>query len=188
MNDEQRQEWYKIEERATFLIRQGCALAHTDGFPLFQVMVLPSFEPIISWEVCEKWEDEDSKSYLAVRSAWRIDLDREQLQQREAILPIKRKYLPPIEPTIEVLSTPLPENWCRTMLSKLQQITIPIYNDGVFRDEHGQEYGLLDGTSYELAFSPGYISARFQWSEEPPAQWQPLHTFVQEVLKELESP
>ncbi|HEX8234347.1 MAG TPA: hypothetical protein VF600_00160 [Abditibacteriaceae bacterium] len=188
MNDEQRQEWYKIEERATFLIRQGQALAHTEAFPLFQVVVLPSFEPIVSWEVCEKWEDGETKSYLVVRSIWRIDLDRVQMEQREAILPIKRKYLPPIEPTIEVLATPLPEVWCQTMLSKLQQITIPIYNDGVFRDENGQQWGILDGTSYEIAFEPGHISARFHWAEEPPTQWQPLHAFVQEVLKELDRP
>jgi hypothetical protein len=186
MNDEQAGQWSNLEERATFLIREGYALRRFEAFPLFQVVVLPSFEPTVSWEIAEKWQDKSQNQYLAVRSEWRSDLDREQLEQRETILPIKRKYLPPLEPSIEVRSVPLPAEWCEAMLAKLQEIHIPIYNDGRIRDESGQEWLRLDGTGYELAFEPGYISARFNWSEEPPAQWQPLHDFVQEVLKKVD--
>ena len=120
-----------------------------------------------------------------MRSEWRTELDREQSEQRETILPIKRKHLPPLEPTIEVRSVPLPAAWCHAMLAKLQEITIPIYNDGAVRDENGQEWGILDGTSYELAFEAGHISARFHWAETPPSPWHPLNEFVQEVIGKL---
>ena len=185
MDEEQTQLWYKLRTKAAFLISRGHAPAQFDAFSLFQVVVLPSFEPTVCWDICMRWEDEETKSYLAVRSEWRRDFDREQFEQRKALLPIKRKYLPPLEPSIEMRTAPLPEDWCLAMLAKLQKIHVPIYNEGVWRDENGLTWGILDGTSYELAFEAGHVSARFHWAEEPPAPWQPLNAFVQEVLNTL---
>lgn len=178
---------HEIWDTATCQIGQEHDSDHEYGFSLFNVVLRRAHEPAMSWEVCRKSGEHENTAYFAVRRIWRLDLDLDHVKQRAAMLPVKRKYLPPLVPTIETTGFRLPDDWCRLILAKLQRIAVPIYHDGVFRDEEGREFAWCDGTSYDLAITSGYISATFHFPAEPVVtEWKPLYDFIQEVLDKLD--
>ena len=54
MDAEQVKEWVSFDERAQEIDRKGNAPNARGIKRLFQIVISPSFEPVIGWEVCQK--------------------------------------------------------------------------------------------------------------------------------------
>src|SRR5258708_739035 len=94
LEEEQRQEWYALEEQATALLRGGNTPRRSGVRQLLQVLVLPSFEAATSWEMCH--DVKATNPYFAVKSVWRKDADLAKLET-----PVVRLQHPrPLVPTI----------------------------------------------------------------------------------------
>ena len=78
-------------------LRSGSKASHADASQLFHLLVLPSFDPAVAWELYRVSEGEGDRAFFAVCTVWRSDLDR-----------VERIEIPPDEKTIH-FSFPQPK-------------------------------------------------------------------------------
>lgn len=179
-------EWHQLREKALQLLCSGVASNRSGVSALFQILVLPAFDPPVSWEVCQERQD-NVVSYSLMRGTWLRGTDEKRLDERFALLPIKRKHSPPLEPSLGIETVSLSSRWIESAVVKLQSVTLPIFINGYVIGEDGGIRAGLDGTNYEFLFSSGMVEARYHWWEDGPAAWQPLTDCVREFLNDLQS-
>ncbi|MBC7529769.1 MAG: hypothetical protein H7308_19750 [Chthonomonadaceae bacterium] len=167
----QQKEWSELTKHAMERLRKGNTPDLARVRQCFQILVMPSFEDHVSWEVCH---DDKAEAYFAVCSIWRVGTDVAKLET-----PIVRLRHPrPLFPTIEVEQFPLQSEWAEIAIASLKSLSISAMPDSKIIG--------LDGTFYELAFDAGFFSARYRWWSVPPFRWRPLDDWFQETLSSLE--
>ena len=171
MEEFQQKEWNELTKHAMERLRKGNTPDLARVRQCFQILVMPSFEDHVSWEVCHDYKAE---VYFAVCSIWHGGIDAAKLET-----PIVRLRHPrPLFPTIEVQQFPLQNEWAETALAALKSLSI---------SATAEERGVgLDGVCYEIAFNVIGTSARYGWWCEPPVGWRPLNDWLQKVLASLE--
>ncbi len=63
-------------------------------------------------------------------------------------------------------------------MTKLRSLTLSL-------DVQGGRLG-ADGT-YQVAFFDAFTSVRFEWWEDPPAQWKPMADVIMEMIKKFQT-
>jgi hypothetical protein len=171
MEREHTEEWLGLQGLALETLR---ASSHKDGIRCLQLLVMPSFEPAISYEIYKALSRRQLRGYFAVITRWRRDVDAEKFRT-----PIERlKYPRPLNPTFESKSFELTPEFVNGILDRFKAVSVPALTD--------METLGLDGTIYEVGLGDSFHWSRFHWWEELPAEWQSLHTAFQDTLQELE--
>ncbi len=170
MDLEQFDEFFAVREAACDGLRSG-AFVGADGLLMCRLVVLPSFENSVGWDV-RSWPVPGGPAQPRLfRSCWRMDLDSGAFGS-----PLERlKHPRPYRPTVEVVSAPIDATRIEGVVRRLQAIPIPL---AVAEPPVG-----LDGTSYELHVGKSFCRARIAWWNRLPEEWSALGP----VLAEMES-
>jgi hypothetical protein len=178
MEAEQYREWEELERQAINRVRKGNTPERSGVRPLFKILVLPSFDAAVHWEICLDVKSADG--YFAIRTIWDRDTDFTRVETPDSRIPVARRYQPrQFEPTIRVQQVSLDTNWTETKLTELKSLSIPVLVD---LDMIG-----CDGTFYEFSFDALFVKAHYGWWEEPPAGWEPLNRWLRATLEALEA-
>lgn len=140
-----------------------------------QLLIMPSFENVICWDVLDVGPTHESGGIRLHRTCWRMDFDFEALND-----PIKRLRHPrPYHPTLETAWTELDRTALTAILAGFSAIRIPLH---VTNPDWG-----CDGTTYELAIGDYFWNTRIRWWNHLPDEWQELQAPLDELEKLFES-
>ncbi|WP_254513650.1 hypothetical protein [Anatilimnocola floriformis] len=174
VDNEQQEEFSAIRQYATDALRTGL-LIEGRTLPVCQLLILPSFDNPVSWDVVSYFSREDGKQTRLVRSTWRMDVDHEALRS-----PVERQKHPrPYQPTLESGWVLLDAEKLEALLAQVRSIRIPLL---VAEAPMG-----LDGITYELAFGEFFCNSRIVWWCNMPQEWRELEPSVAELERLFES-
>ena len=175
MEDELQREWERLEARARELIRDEKLFDGRRGLRMFQMVVEPSFEDAVCWNVFQSGIGPDAK-HFGGRAVWRRGADMEKLHT-----PLTRlKHLGELSPTVEARVFELPGELVESSLGPLKSVSIPVFAEKVPMG--------LDGTGYELTLCESYFAvARFEWWQQGPAEWERLTETALSIFDKLEA-
>lgn len=168
-------EFYKVREWAKKGLRERrCLQSHPS--PGCQLLILPSFENPICWDVLDiDFDEHDTAATRLHRTCWRMDIDCEALSD-----PIERlKHPRPYFPTMETDSVDLDRTALQAVLAKFSELRIPL---NVTTASMG-----FDGAFFEFAIGDHFWNARIRWWNELPAEWQVLRGPLLELENLFES-
>jgi len=173
--DEDLKEWIEFERNAREIIRRGTVPDSAGTLRLFQLLVFPSFDPAIGWEVFQRRLPSKPVAYYGTHTIWRRDVDGAKFRTPMERLRHPRLLHPTIETKVVELSCALVES----ILNRFRSLTIPGYV------EPGRI--CLDGTRYEISLGSVFDGARYYWSNDRPPEWKHLSGAALETLRVLDS-
>ena len=158
----------RLEARAIAELRHeradpGAAWEHS----LALVVVEPAFHLPLAYEA---FRDRGGR-LRARRTIWRRDVDRERVSPFLMHVDLSPEEL---VPTFEVAEGMLDEEEFQRAVAELAATRLPGYPPA-------GEMG-LDGVTFELALTVGWVWTRYRWWHSPPREWEPLATFVRRFL------
>lgn len=170
MERENQIEWIRFQDTALEILRK---IKHERGRRLLQLLVIPSFEIVNSYNIFRIISHNQPTSYLVKTVNWRYDLDLEKFRT-----PLERlKYPATLVPTLESKSSPITAETVEQILDQFRHISLPMWTDN-------KALG-LDGTSYEIQLGDGFLLSRFHWWHEQPTEWQQLHLAFHQTIMQL---
>lgn len=175
MDREQMDEFNALRESAFDALRLGTCIDRHRSVPVCQLLILPSFENPISWDVIKVASRQGGAQNRLYRSCWRMDLDSQAMSS-----PVERLQHPrPFKPTLETEWVLIDSGKLTAILARLQGIRIPIAPSSA--------HAGCDGTSFELAVGDFFSNARIGWWCDLPEQWHELRTVIVELERLFES-
>jgi hypothetical protein len=144
------------------------------GRHVFQYLILPSFEPLVAWDVLERGRRGHPNEVVLVRTCWRKDIDYERM--RTPVERMKHEY--PLEPTIELHELPAPSAELELLASELRTMRLPLGGPLA-------KVTIVDGTMCEVAIEQSsYWQAfaakcRLTWHGLLGPDWAPLKAWVE---------
>ncbi len=176
MDFEHRDEFDAVREAAYANLRSGVFTGRHSGLPLCRLLIRPSFENAVGWDVLSLPVPGKPDQVRLFRSCWRMDLDLPALRS-----PVERfKHPRAYRPTVEMDSTPIDAVKIDGLIRRLQSIPIPI--GGRRKSPIGR-----DGTNYELELGHFFCYARISWWERLPGEWKALGPVVHEMIALFET-
>lgn len=147
-------------------LRDGCDFRITRGTRALQLLELPSFDPVVSYEIINEshFNLETSKlntQYRLLKTVWVMDKDLKRLGKEG-----KSNFTP----TIEYAHAALPVETVNNLFKDFQQ-HIPIW----FYLTVEEDYMGCDGASYELALGNPFLGVRYHWWSDKPDEWMPIY-------------
>lgn len=171
MQPEHVEEWRHLQKTALTTLRAG---SREQGVRLLYLLVMPSWEPSINYEIYRTQTRHLPISHLVAVTRWRVDTDAAKFAT-----PIERlKYPRPLTPTFERQSFETSTEFVSVILDRFMAVSIPTLTNTHILG--------LDGTSYEVGLGNSLVWSCFHWWEKPPSEWQSLGTVFQDTLQELE--
>jgi len=168
-------EFYEVREAACDGLRSGRFVEGEAGSTLCRLVVLPSFENAVAWDVLSLPTRGATARTRLLRSCWRQDLDLHALGS-----PVERlRHSRPYRATVEVGSAPIDTAEIEGLVLRLRTIPVPL---SVARPPFG-----VDGTSYELEIGGASCKARIAWWAHLPEEWEVLGPVVEEMCSLFES-
>lgn len=163
-------------EVVTDYMRDGHDLRRKHGFRIMQILELPSFDPVRSYEIFrvrgfDARTDSPADSFYLLRTIWYWDRDMERLGNEKP-----EKYLPDIEYAYYEIANDI----VVTIFERFSK-HIPIWS------YPADQYLGYDGTYYELAFSGFQIGVRYRWWEDKTEGWQLLSDAFMETMTQFEA-
>lgn len=182
MEREHHAEWQELRARATDELRRGAAKSLRRGQPqrLVQVLVLPSFEPSLAYEViCVPSVSAPTASvpeaFVAIRTSWDQPADLACFAS-----PVERLRHPRVlRPTMQRREGTLAASEARALVADLANLQLPL--------APGPAPSGLDGTRYELTLGAGSAQATVRWWERPPANWAAAAALAERVVAWVEA-
>ncbi|MCA9095540.1 MAG: hypothetical protein KDA68_18805 [Planctomycetaceae bacterium] len=169
VDSEHLNEYFEVRTSAYNALRFGTLIERHRSVPVCQLLILPSFENPVSWDVVKVVSRKEDAQTRLHRSTWRMDVDCRVMSSPIERLKNPRPYLPTLETEWLFIDAAKLEN----VLSKLRSIRIPLLIAGT--------QGGLDGTSFELAVGEFSCNARIRWWCDMPKEWQELASVVAEL-------
>lgn len=174
MDQEQIDEFYTIRESAFDALRLGTGIDRHRSVPICQLLILPSFENPISWDVIKVASRQAGAQTRLYRSCWRMDLDSQAMSS-----PVERlKHPRPFKPTLETEWVLIDSGKLAAILARLQDIRILLTPPNA--------PGGCDGTIFELAVGGFFCNARIGWWCDLPEEWHGLRPVVEELERFFE--
>jgi hypothetical protein len=174
MDQEHVDDWFRLMRRALDAVRRGADIRERGSRRLFQVVVIPAFEVVSSWELFEIHPRSDKRFFEVILTAWEQRTDSSKFET-----PVERlKHAPNLEPTIRSKRTRVAAEDAAAMTALFDGVHIPIVPG-----DH--PYG-ADGTSYRFATGDSFGGSSFEWWESGPANWVPLVNAIRSVQAVLE--
>ena len=176
MDREQMDEFYAIRESAYNALRFGTLIERHRSVPVCQLLILPSFENPVSWDVIKIVSRHEAAQTRLCRSTWQMEVDEQAMSS-----PVERLRHPrPYKPTLETDWVLVDATRLEAILSRIRGIRIPL----MLAESHVG----LDGTSFELAIGGDcFCNARIGWWCDMPKEWQELAPVVAELERLFES-
>jgi hypothetical protein len=172
---EQIDEFSLVRDAALDAVRLGACIDRNNSGRVCQLLVLPSFENLISWDVIKVVSRQSGPQNRLYRSCWRMDLDYQAFRS-----PVERvKHPRPFSPTFEKDWVPIDSANLEAILSRLRSIRIPL-------SPASQVVG-ADGTSFELEIHDLFCYARIRWWCDMPEDWRELEPVVTDLLRLFQS-
>ena len=163
-------EFLAIQRRLADALRLGTYAGRREPFAVCQLLVMPSFENWIGWDVLHTVSQQSGLQTRLYRSCWRHDTDAAAFAK-----PLERARHPyPYLPTVEVGWVLVDSGCVEGLLARLGGITVPLGAP--------QEATTDDGTRFELAFGPHDANVRLAWHHELPPSWRLVQPLVNELL------
>lgn len=170
MEEDRQDEFDEVRVWAYRRLRERSCL-ESDPRTGCQLLILPSFENMICWDVLDIDFERDTAGTRLHRTCWRMDIDYERLSD-----PIERLKHPRLYyPTLESDSVELDRSALQATLAKFSDVRVGIQ---VKSTNMG-----FDGTTFEFACGDYFWNARLRWWCDLPDEWQELR----EPLEELEN-
>ena len=171
MEPEQCREYRRLQDDIIGKLREHAFIDDREAHHGFQYLILPAFDPPVSWDVFRQRHRGREDTLILVRTVWRSDVDVEKLQS-----PVERLRHPyPLIPTIEVHQLHADPGELSRLAADLANLSLPI---GAPRSVSG-----VDGVHYEVAIEqPPHDNAlaakcRLSWWCQPPVEWEGLATW-----------
>jgi hypothetical protein len=143
--------------------------------PLCQLLILPSFENAVSWDVIRIVSRDDGAQTRLYRSCWRMDIDSEAMSS-----PVERLKLPrPYSPTFETDWVLVDKERLEAILARLNAARVPL--------TVGTARLGCDGTSFELSVGDFFNNARIGWWQDLPEEWRELRPVIADLENLFES-
>ena len=175
MDREQMDEFYAVRESAYDALRLGTCIDRHRSAPVCQLLILPSFENPVSWDVIRIVSRQSGAQTRLYRSCWRMDVDSQAMSS-----PVERlKHPRPYKPTLETDWTLVDARKLEAILSRFGGIRVPLT---LATAPVG-----CDGTSFELALGHSFCHARIGWWCDMPEEWHELGPVVAELERLFES-
>ena len=162
MEKEQMDEWQSFRVEAVQLVHTGWPLGK--GRKMFQLIILPSFQNSISWELIQTGMPSDAtlhneREFTVVRTTWRMEVDIEKFRT-----PIERLRFPrPLKPTMEQTQWPAKtedaDRWINQFAAALPS-SAPVRHKSIG----------VDGTDLQFSFG----NSLFKWWYRAPTEWTAL--------------
>jgi hypothetical protein len=172
---EQMDEFYAVRESAYDALRFGTLIDRHRSVPVCQLLILPSFENPISWDVLKVVSRKDGAQTRLYRSTWRMDVDDHAMSSAVERL----KHPRPYKPTLETDWVLVEAGKLEAILSQIRGVRIPLMLPDAPEG--------CDGTSFELAVGDFFCNARIGWWCDMPKEWQELAPVVTELERLFES-
>jgi hypothetical protein len=172
---EQIDEFHAVREAAYQSLRFGTLIERHRSVPECQLLILPSFENPISWDVVRLVSSKEGPQVRLYRSTWRMDVDLRAFESPVERLKQPRAYTPTLETDWVLIDAGKLE----TILLRIASIRIPLMLS--------QHRVGCDGTSFELAVGGFFCNARVGWWCDLPTEWQELGPVVTELQHLFES-
>lgn len=172
MNQSHMTGFNEFEKYAVEIVRKGQTQNIRGLQRKFQIIMLPTFDDVIGWEVCLDSLRSD-KPYSALFTNWKKRDDLEKFRT-----PVEKlKYLNRLSPTIEFHRFELEKHFAETIIDQFKSISVPAFIES-------QHFG-LDGTSYEVNIGSHWATLQFHWWESPPKVWQQIGDITFAALEKL---
>ncbi|GAB5493724.1 MAG: hypothetical protein Phog2KO_39390 [Phototrophicaceae bacterium] len=163
-------------------LRHGYKFRATSVDRIMQILILPSFEPAVSYEIFRtrviKSIDEPITSesiankFDVVKTTWHSDTD----MQLRADNPSDYK------PTFTYSKAEVSLNDMETMFNQFK-LSIPMWFHPTVEDD----YMGLDGTNYELALGGFFLGVRYRLWSMGPTEWKPIYDATSNATTLLEN-
>jgi hypothetical protein len=174
MNQEHVDDWFRLMQRALDTVRRGADIRERGTRRLFQVVVLPAFEVVSSWELFEVRPRSGERFFDVILTAWEQRTDSSKFET-----PVERlNHAPKLEPSIRSKRTRVSAEEAAAMTAVFDGVHIPIVP--------GDHPFGTDGTSYRFATGDSFGGSSFEWWESGPANWAPLVNAMRSVHAVLE--
>lgn len=167
-------EFDAVRDVAIAGLRSG-AFVGDRGRPSCRLVILPSFNNPVAWEVRSLPVRGKPAQPRLFRSCWRMDVDLQALGSPVERLKHPREY----RPTVEVGSAPIDPARIDGLVRRFRMISIPL---AVAEGPCG-----CDGTNYELEMGDFFCHARIGWWVRLPREWEALDPVVAEMVDLFES-
>ncbi len=172
MEKQQIEEWRILQEEAIKALRNN---SRQEGIRLLQLLVIPAFEPVTSYEILKIRSTRRATKYLGIFARWRRDVDIVKFTS-----PVEQlKYPALLNPTVEHQDFAITADEVGRILDSFKSVSVPPLA--------GDYAPGLDGTIYELELNNGLFQSRFCWWNEAPIEWQPLEVVFQSTLSKLDA-
>jgi hypothetical protein len=163
------EEFETVRKAAIDALRCGQHIARSPLSVICQLLVLPSFEDAIRWDVVEASSPPNGRQLHLQRTIWRMEVDSGAFRSPIERLKHPRPYLPTIETGIVNVNSARLDS----ILSQFRTIRIPL---AVEDPQSG-----LDGTAFELRLGGPFCSARIAWRCNLPNEWREFHPVVRDL-------
>lgn len=175
MDREQIDEFHGVRKTAYDALRFGTLIDRHRSKTVCQLLIMPSFQNAICWDVVDVRPKREDAQMRLHRSCWRMDVDWQALSS-----PIKRlKHPRSYHPTLETGWVVLNAQKLEAIFEHFRTVSIPV----VPRDVHVG----CDGTSYEFTVGDHFSSVRISWWCELPPEWKHLAPLIAELERLFES-
>ncbi|MBI2827408.1 MAG: addiction module protein [Planctomycetia bacterium] len=159
-----------LQEAACEGFRRGAYIGKHPSLSVCQLLILPSFENAVSWDVVHVTARRADPHTRLYRSCWRMDIDEQAMRS-----PVERmKHPRPYTPTVEVDWVLIDGEHVESILARLRTFRVPL---AVANPSVG-----CDGTTFELFVGEFFCNARICWWCDLPEEWREL----QPVITDLE--
>lgn len=179
------EQWQEFSERAMQVVRHGYELVRVKGLRdrrLVQVIILPSFQPFVAWQIFQRTPGEANASteYVGLRTEWRHQEDWQKFYSPiEQAATLRLKHLNRLAPALGFFQMQVEADWVQAVDARLAALNVPVIvmqHDGVG----------LDGTRYELILGDYMAVITFHWWKNGPIEWKALSELTNNIFQTLE--
>ncbi|HEX9059362.1 MAG TPA: hypothetical protein VF941_04215, partial [Clostridia bacterium] len=147
-----------VEMQAMSIIEEGYKPQGRPYECLFQLLYLPSFEKVESWEMFKQ-----NNNYFIVLSYWNKDEDLKKLEIPHVDLKLRYNKLS-VEPTIVSKRKEITEDFANEILNILGTLKISPLPEGC-------PFG-CDGVSFKMKFGGLFHGIKIEWWCDGPENWR----------------
>ncbi|WP_160680557.1 hypothetical protein [Clostridium sp. C8-1-8] len=158
-------------------VKNGYASNNQDNIKLLGFISMPSFDPIINWEIF-KSATNGTKEYFVAKTYWDALNDFNKFNSLQAEIktsdyPSSSKALD-IKPTIVSNIHSLSSDFAETIIDKLKSIKISPFPSNA-------PIG-CDGTFYELSLKESFHNLDIRWWDNGPENWSELTIYIKKLI------
>lgn len=166
-------EWSGLMDHALSVIRTGAQVRERGTRRAFQLVVIPTFDVVTSWELFRSSSTGPTEAFDVAVVSWDQPADAEKFRA-----PTERlKYGPSVAPATRLRRVSVPAEHARSMIASLGSVRVPFLP--------GEHPIGADGTMFRISVGDPFAGSSFEWWESGPKAWSDLVNAVQNIHSTL---